>query len=91
MPQHRNIVGVPPGRSDFTIVGSGSVGRGYVKLIDNDGRVSVTNDAENVVRQIAKIFGADRAIYYRDTDGNWGELKHNAGQFTGFAHLGYEP
>lgn len=48
-----------------------------------DGRMSVTNDAENVVREVAKSFPGRRVVY-RDSDGNWDELLHAGGRFTGF-------
>jgi len=47
--------------------------------------ISVTNDAENVVRELFARFGGARVIY-QDTAGEWDELKHDgAGVFTGFA------
>jgi hypothetical protein len=45
---------------------------------------SVTNDAEAVVASLAEQYG-ERRIIYRDTDGNWDELKHRGAVFTGFA------
>jgi hypothetical protein len=50
----------------------------------NDGAISVTNDAENVVMELHNKYPGARVIY-RDSDGNWDELKHKGGQFTGFA------
>jgi hypothetical protein len=55
-----------------------------VWLVDHDGAVSITNDAENVVRDVNRSHPGYRIIY-RDTDGNWDELKHTAGEFQSFA------
>ena len=46
--------------------------------------MSVTNDAEAVVEYLVKQYG-DHQIICKDTDGQWDELKHNNGIFTGFA------
>ena len=51
----------------------------------NDGAISVTNDAENVVMELHNKYPGARIIY-RDSDENWDELKHDGrGTFTGFA------
>lgn len=55
-----------------------------VWIVDEDGPVSVTNDAERVVTDLFRLYG-DRRIIYQDTDGNWDELKHVGGNFGGFA------
>ena len=55
-----------------------------VWILDEDGPLSVTNDAERVVAELFKTYG-DRRIIYRDTDGNWDELQHRGSVFTGFA------
>jgi hypothetical protein len=56
-----------------------------VYLMDPDnGAMSITNDAEAVVKYYAKQFPLCR-IVYRDTTGIWDELKHEGGVFTGFA------
>ena len=46
--------------------------------------LSVTNDAENVVAIIAARYG-NRRIIYKDSSGNWDELKHAGASLTGFA------
>lgn len=51
------------------------------------GALSVTNDAENVVSDVLKIFGELR-IVYRDSQGSWDELLHDGVKFTGFAPYG---
>jgi hypothetical protein len=50
----------------------------------DDGAMSITNDAEAVVKYYAKQFPLCR-IVYKDTMGIWDELKHKDGVFTGFA------
>jgi len=55
-----------------------------VWITDDEGVLSVTNDAERVVSELVLRCG-DRRIYYRDTDRNWDELQHQGGKFTGFA------
>lgn len=52
-------------------------------------RMSVTNDAENVVRALYKTYGNKR-IMYRDTDDQWDELVHSNGVFVTFAR-GFPP
>lgn len=44
---------------------------------------SVTNAAEEVVLELFEQFGDVRMVY-RDTEGDWGELAHDRGAFTGF-------
>lgn len=56
-----------------------------VWIVDaNQGNISVTNDAEGVCRRVWHDY-PDRRIIYRDSDGNWDELKHEGGRFVGFA------
>lgn len=57
-----------------------------VLIVDRDGDVSVTNDAEAVVAMCLSRYG-NRLIYYRDTDGRWDQLKHDGVKFTGYAPL----
>ena len=67
--------------------------RGIVFITDlNLGQVSVTNDAENVVRRLYDELSynvndkkvAHYRYFYRDSDGCWDELLHTCGNFTGF-------
>lgn len=52
---------------------------------------SVTNDAEHVCEELFARYG-QRRFLYRDTDGNWDELVHEAGKFTEFKSArGQEP
>ncbi len=55
-----------------------------VWIVDDEGVLSVTNDAERVVAELFRTWGA-RRIFYRDTDGDWDELQHEGAKFTGFA------
>lgn len=47
---------------------------------------SVTNDAEYVVRRAVDGQG-DHPIIYRDTEGQWDELRHREGHFACFRPL----
>jgi len=60
---------------------------GTVYIIDDDGPVSVTNDAENVVAYINKKYPNMRIIYC-DTNGDWDELVHCNGVFQAFEPIG---
>ena len=55
-----------------------------IYLVDRDGPMSVTNDAEAVVKFINDMYPGRRIIYC-DTMGNWDELLHDNGRFTDFA------
>ena len=52
-------------------------------IIDDDGPVSITNDAEAVVAAVNRAWPNYR-IVYRDTEGQWDELSHINGSFTGY-------
>lgn len=56
-----------------------------VFIVDENVGRSVTNDAENVVADVLKLHPG-RRIFYRDSEGQWDELKHDGRQFVGFAH-----
>lgn len=47
---------------------------------------SITNDAEFVVSMGFKVHG-DVPMIYRDTEGNWDELRHREGYFACFRAL----
>jgi hypothetical protein len=57
-----------------------------VYIIDTGGGMSVTNAAESVVGELNKSYPEYRVIY-RDTNGDWDELAHKNGEFTGFVFL----
>lgn len=73
-------------QSNFTAVKANS---SAVWIVDDFNRVpsrlSVTNDAEAVCHHVAKHYGEDIVIYYRDTDDNWDQLVHDKGRFITFA------
>lgn len=51
----------------------------------NLGGRSVTNDAERVCKKLnGSPQSHGRRIIYKDSDGQWGELLHVNGRFTGF-------
>ena len=54
-----------------------------VFIVDLDGLCSVTNDAEQVVRFL-NISHPNKRVIYRDSAGDWGELRHTGGVFIGF-------
>lgn len=57
----------------------------WIRDRNEDGVISVTNDAENVVKELHNKHPGARVIY-QDTMGEWDELKHDGqGTFTGFA------
>jgi len=55
-----------------------------VFIKDEDGPVSITNDAEAVCKDLYKHFG-DKRIFYIDSDGCKDELVHMAGVFQRFS------
>lgn len=64
---------------------------GVLVLRDLGAGMSITNDAESVVRwACASITGWNKAlpIVYRDTEGVYDSLEHSGGEFTGFLLLG---
>ena len=61
-----------------------------VWIVDDEGVLSVTNDAERVVAKLFRAWGA-RRIFYQDTDGYWDELQHEGAKFTGFAPARHLP
>ena len=57
---------------------------------DLNGPMSVTNDAEAVVKDLINLGYGDYHILYKDSMGQWDELLHNGFRFIGFGP-GYEP
>ena len=58
----------------------------HLTIEDLDGSVSVTNDAENVVKHLfqkGRLTNAKRMLYW-DTLGNLDEILHADGVFMGF-------
>lgn len=62
----------------------------FVLVVDQDQGMSVTNDAERVIADLARAqVLAGRRVLYRDTDKRWDELLIAVdGTFAGFAPLG---
>lgn len=58
-----------------------------VFLIDLDGVLSITNDAERVCKRVNAEWPGVR-IFYKDSSGDWDELAHRSGEFTGFVTIG---
>lgn len=56
-----------------------------VFIEDLNGPMSVTNDAENVVQSVCRVYGNAVDIVYRDSMGVWDRLEQSQGIFTGFA------
>ena len=73
-------------KADFTTVRTNDE---IVFIVDNDGRMSVTNDAEAVVAYV-NDWNPGKRIVYRDTTGQWDELKHTNGRFDGFAPYNWD-
>lgn len=69
-------------RADYTWEDDGEI----VRVIDQNGRLSVTNDAENVIADLVKLGVPvdDRRVIYRDSDGEWCGLLTEGGVFSGF-------
>lgn len=75
-----------PGRAHFTI----DIRDGFVLLEDQGTGATITNAAAEVVAQLA-VWGSlegGRRVLYKDTSGQWDELLHKGGQFTGYAPIG---
>lgn len=58
---------------------------GAIVVLDQHGPKSVTNDAERVCREMFAFYIRHHPIVYRDTQGDWGELRHMDGVFIDFA------
>jgi hypothetical protein len=61
----------------------------FIYLLDMcnvcDKSMTVTNDAEGVVKYLAEIYGiTGRRIFYKDSLGNVDELLHDGDEFAGF-------
>lgn len=60
----------------------------FVLIVDPDQGRSMTNAAAEICRDLdSSIEGglAKRRIYYRDTMGRFDEMRHEQGEFKGFA------
>lgn len=62
---------------------------GVVCVVDHDIGMSVTNNAENVIADLAEILDLSKLrVIYRDTEGTWDGLLVKDGRFDTFLHLG---
>lgn len=62
----------------------------FVRDMDK-GRMSVTNDAVSVCKEIHAVYPNHR-IVYRDSVGDWCELVHSNGEFIGYKpYFDYTP
>lgn len=69
-------------RCDYEIVATNDK---VVFILDMDkGNMSITNDAENVVKELYKHYPKHRYVY-RDSMSQWDELLHTEARFDGFA------
>lgn len=55
----------------------------YIRDMDMEGFMSVTNDADSVVEWAVEEYGNKRILYY-DSMGQLDELVHDNGKFIGF-------
>jgi hypothetical protein len=60
-----------------------------IAIVDHDAGRSVTNDAENVIADLAAVFDLSKYhVIYRDTRGIWDQLLVDCtGHFVGFSRL----
>ena len=62
----------------------------YIYIKDQDGPMSITNDAENLVKHLGNLGllqnmkGEVRDLYYMDTSGDIDTLDHDGKIFQGF-------
>lgn len=62
-----------------------SISDTHIIIADNDESISITNNAESVVKELASNQGIrHKKIYYRDTDGRFDELVTHDDVFVGF-------
>lgn len=45
-------------------------------ICDKTGQMSITNDAENVIKYVQGVFGPKWRVVYKDTAGEWWEIKY---------------
>jgi hypothetical protein len=78
-----------PLKNKLRAVYSRSVHGNVIAIIDHDAGRSVTNDADNVIADLAADFDISRYhVIYRDTRGIWDQiLVDRTGRFAGFSAL----
>lgn len=78
-------------KAQYRIVGHDFRGSDkWVIIEDLNGQMSVTNDAEAVVKDLINLGYGTYHILYKDSMGHWDELIHNGQEFTDFGP-GYTP
>ena len=75
-----------PTRSDYQY----KVIQHFILIIDlNLGRMSVTNDAENVIAEIVRegFLVDNKYVMYRDSEGNYDRIRTKNERFSGFGPI----
>lgn len=78
------MIGINEPRSTYLIAHETET---LVLIVDCDVGRTVTNDAENVIRDLDHSLQGglrNRRVFYRDTDFRFDELQHDRGIFSGF-------
>ena len=60
-------------------------------ISNSTGAKSITNSAEEVVKELCQLFDHNKKIMYYDSDGNLGELVHENGVFKNFGSPEKQP
>jgi hypothetical protein len=80
------------GATEFSLkIGMSESGLNLYILEDKGKGISITNNAETVIKEIRANYGAipdNSVIVYRDTLGTWDGLKVNGGEFAEHKPLG---
>jgi hypothetical protein len=78
-----------PPKNKVRAVYSRTVHRDIIAIVDHDIGKSVTNDAENVIADLAADFDLSKyQVIYRDARGIWDQLLiDRAGRFAGFSSI----
>ena len=64
----------------------------YIRDLNKTGRMSVTNDADEVYRIINKIVYPGRRVVYQDSDGEWSEIvEHEAKTWLTEFSISFKP
>ncbi len=73
--------------SSFEVVCNQPGGYLVIRDIGGDGYLTVTNDAEGVVKKLVKLelLTDDKRLLYYDSDGQLDEILVEDGEFSGFA------
>lgn len=78
-----------PGRAAFSASLVRRYGIEVIAVVDTGSKraaKSVTNDAENVIDELARVYTLQgRRVIYMDSEGVFDELRHDGAHFVGFA------